>query len=402
MAIYVRTLAPTVAGGDSGELITVAYTLGVAHPPGYPLYTMLAKLFTLIPIGTIAWRVNLFSAACGAGAATILFLAAARWSGSLWAALAAASLFAFSPRVWPHAVTAEVFALNNLFIAGLVYLTVRFRRAATEAGHSNERMRLMGLVACLLFFWIGLGLTNHHTLIFYAIPAALLILTSSPAMRTPRQIATFALCSLVGLLPYAYIPIASRRVPLMSWGDQTTLSGFLDHLLRREYGTFRLGVQEQATESYRAHCGVHIRIVRGSVLDRPAPCNCRSRSDPSSSRQTSALVLDRWLLLLSGHLQRPRQRKPRTRSLPLRRRTILAAAASVAVRLCETLGLAAIAERLGTRGTRALPVVAVLIAIAQPVMNFRDQDKSRAIQIHEFLKDDPRFSAATGAAARDR
>ena len=207
---------------------------------------MLAKLFTLIPIGTIAWRVNLFSAACGAGAATILFLAAARWSGSLWAALAAASLFAFSPRVWPHAVTAEVFALNNLFIAGLVYLTVRFRRAATEAGHSNERMRLIGLVACLLFFWIGLGLTNHHTLIFYAIPAALLILTSSPAMRTPRQIATFALCSLVGLLPYAYIPIASRRVPLMSWGDQTTLSGFLDHLLRREYGTFRLGVQEQA------------------------------------------------------------------------------------------------------------------------------------------------------------
>ena len=119
-ALYVRTLAPTVVGGDSGELITVAYTLGVAHPPGYPLYTLLAKLFTLIPIGTIAWRVNLFSAACGAGAATILFLAAARWSGKLWAALAAASLFAFSPRVWPHAVTAEVFALNNLFIAGVI------------------------------------------------------------------------------------------------------------------------------------------------------------------------------------------------------------------------------------------------------------------------------------------
>src|SRR5437762_3277993 len=90
LAVYVRTLAPTVAGGDSGELITAAYTLGVAHPPGYPLYTLLAKLFTLIPIGTIAWRVNLFSAVCGAGAATLIFLAVARWSGSVWAALASA------------------------------------------------------------------------------------------------------------------------------------------------------------------------------------------------------------------------------------------------------------------------------------------------------------------------
>ena len=130
LAIYVRTLAPTVAGGDSGELITVAHTLGVAHPPGYPLYTLLAKLFTLLPAGTIAWRVNLFSAVCGAGAATILFLAVARWSGSLWAGLASASLFAFSPRVWPHSVTAEVFALNNVFLAGLVYLTVRSGKRA--------------------------------------------------------------------------------------------------------------------------------------------------------------------------------------------------------------------------------------------------------------------------------
>jgi len=133
LGVYVCTLAPTVAGGDSGELITAAYTLGVVHPPGYPLYTLLAKLFTLIPLGTIAWRVNLFSAVCAAGAGTLLFLAVARWSGNLWAALVSASLFAFSPHVWPHAVTAEVFALNNLFIAGLVYLTVRFAEQLPDA-----------------------------------------------------------------------------------------------------------------------------------------------------------------------------------------------------------------------------------------------------------------------------
>ena len=380
-----RTLAPTVAGGDSGELITVAYTLGVAHPPGYPLYTLLAKLFTLIPIGTIAWRVNLFSAACGAGAATILFLAAARWSASLWAALAAASLFAFSPRVWPHAVTAEVFALNNLFIAGLIYLTVRFSETAADSGHSHGELQT-GLIGCALFFWIGLGLTNHHTLIFYAIPAALLVLTNRSAMRTPRQLGIFALCGLVGFLPYAYIPIASRRVPLMSWGDQTTVSGFLDHLLRREYGTFSLGVQKQApnlTERLAAYLSgsfadlfwiVPLLALAGLLLIR------RRRDKALLWCWIGALLffLVTFNALANGPLEPGVSRFVEGRFWQQPHLVLCVFAA---------LGLAAIAERLGSRGATALPVVAVLIAIAQPIVNFREQDKSGAVEIHDVLKD---------------
>ena len=75
-AVYFYTLAPTVVGGDSGELITAAHTLGVVHPPGYPLYTVLTKLFTLLPFGEIAWRVNLLSAVSGALAAALLCLGA--------------------------------------------------------------------------------------------------------------------------------------------------------------------------------------------------------------------------------------------------------------------------------------------------------------------------------------
>lgn len=387
LAVYVRTLAPTVAGGDSGELITVAYTLGVAHPPGYPLYTIVAKLFTLIPIGSIAWRVNLSSAACGAGAATILFLAAARWSGSLWAALAAASLFAFSPRVWPHAITAEVFALNNLFIAGLVYLTVRFSDAAADSSQSNdERQRRARLVASALFFCIGLGLTNHHTLIFYAIPAALLVLANGPAMRTPRKIGMFGMCGLVGLLPYAYIPLASRRVPLMSWGNQTTLSGFLDHLLRREYGTFRLGVQEQApnlTERLAAY-------VSGSFADLLwiVPLLALAGLVLIGHRRDKALLWC-WLgafffflitfnALANGSLQPGVSRFVEGRFWQQPHLLLCVFAA---------LGLAAVAQRLGTVGIKALPVVAVSLAIAQPVVNFRQQDKSGAVEIHQFLTD---------------
>ncbi|MQY69884.1 MAG: DUF2723 domain-containing protein [Firmicutes bacterium] len=60
--VYLKTLCPTVYIGDSGELIAAAYTLGIPHPPGYPLYCLLGKLFTLLPFGTIAYRVNLMSA----------------------------------------------------------------------------------------------------------------------------------------------------------------------------------------------------------------------------------------------------------------------------------------------------------------------------------------------------
>src|SRR5688572_14256891 len=73
LTAYVLTLTDTVSGGDSGELISVAYHVGVAHPPGYPLYTLLAKLTTLlVPLGGIAWRVSVFSALCDAAAAVVL------------------------------------------------------------------------------------------------------------------------------------------------------------------------------------------------------------------------------------------------------------------------------------------------------------------------------------------
>ena len=64
--LYIRTLAPSLLFGDSAEFQTIAYTLGMGHPTGYPIYILLAKLFTIIPVGDVAYRVNLFSAFCAA------------------------------------------------------------------------------------------------------------------------------------------------------------------------------------------------------------------------------------------------------------------------------------------------------------------------------------------------
>jgi hypothetical protein len=236
-AVYAATLAPTVTGGDSGELVAVAATFGIAHPPGYPLYTLLAAAFArLVPFGEVAWRVHLLSAVCGAAAAGLAAWSAARLSGQPAGGIVAAALFAFSPLVWPYAVTAEVFALNNAFAAGLVALTVA---ASLDAPGRRGRWLLAGGAVT------GIGLGNHHTLVFVAAPALAWLIAMTPGRARVRLTVLAAASGLAALaLVYAYLPLAAARGPVLAWGDPTTVDGFRDHVLRREYGTFRLASAE--------------------------------------------------------------------------------------------------------------------------------------------------------------
>ncbi len=232
LVVYVLTLSPTVVGGDSGEMLVAACVRGVAHPPGYPLHTLLGHVFSRLPFGSVAWRVNLLSAVCDAAAAALLCHGVARWARSAWAGIASAALFAFSPLVWPYAVSAEVFPLNNLFAAALVDLSVEAVLA--------PRPSVLPLTA----FVVGLGLTNHHTLIFLGAPLlAALVLLEGRAFSLRRAVVV-VLAFGGGLLPYAYLPLAAAAHPPLAWGDATTWDGFLTHLLRREYGTFRLASAE--------------------------------------------------------------------------------------------------------------------------------------------------------------
>jgi hypothetical protein len=235
LAVYVATLHPAVAGGDSGEVITVARVLGVAHPPGYPLHTLLARLTALLPAGTFAWRVNLLSALCDAGAAVLLFRATSLWSGSLAAGVLAAGVFAFSPLIWPYATTAEVFALNNLFVAGLLALSARAVIERETAGATSTRTLYVAA------FWLGLGFSNHHTLVFFGVPFGvfLLVMAGRRAMA-PRFMLGLAAAHVAGFLPFAYLPLAAAAHPPVTWGDTASWQGVVTHFLRREYGTFKL------------------------------------------------------------------------------------------------------------------------------------------------------------------
>jgi hypothetical protein len=234
LGVYLATLSPTVNGGDSGEFVAVAYLGGVAHPPGYPLHALLARPFTWLPLGSVAWRVNLLSAVCDAGAAWLLFRTITLLTADLAAGLLAAGAFAFAPLIWPYAITAEVFALNNLFAAGLLYWSARALREDAQAG---ARLRTL----CVAAFWVSLGLSNHHTLIFFAIPFALLVLAlAGRRVLVPRVLGALAASTALGFLPYLYLPLAAARPAPVTWGDAASWSGFVRHFLRREYGTFRL------------------------------------------------------------------------------------------------------------------------------------------------------------------
>ncbi len=177
---YCCTLAPGVTLGDSGEFLTAARSLGVPHPPGYPLWTILAWIWQgLVPVGNIAWRINLMSAffsALAVGLTTLLisrsgramleragFLqeAVAERVGNLIApagALAAGLLLAFCPVMWSQAVVAQIYGLNAFLLMATLVLLYRW---------SFETDRLWRLYLAG-FFW-GAGLTAQQTLLLLTV-----------------------------------------------------------------------------------------------------------------------------------------------------------------------------------------------------------------------------------------
>ncbi len=240
--VYCLTLSQTLPAGDSGELISAAYTLSIAHPPGYPLLTLLGKLFTYIPLGSIAWRVNLFSAFCESAAAVLLCMFVARWSKNIWAGILAGGLFSFSPLIWRYALVAEVFALNNLFITLLLYFTLLFRD--TKA----SKYVYLGT------FVFGLGLTNQHTLVFYGLPLGLWCFWQGRAeFLNFKSVVTILGLFFLGLSPYLYLPIAASHSPVIAYGEApSTLIGFWLYVTRQYYGTFELGVEGTQADALKA------------------------------------------------------------------------------------------------------------------------------------------------------
>ncbi len=163
LALYARTLAPSVLTGDSAEFQVLAHEVGIAHTPGYPVYMLLAKLFTLLPLGDIAYRVNLFSAVSAAVAVAGVYLATQLLARDRLAAVFAALALAIGFTFWSQAIIAEVYTPGAALVALIWFGLLAWYR-------TGKRWPLFLAGVCG-----GLGLGVHSTVALFA-PAVLLFL----------------------------------------------------------------------------------------------------------------------------------------------------------------------------------------------------------------------------------
>lgn len=251
--VYVAGASRTIYVGDSGELVAAVHLLGIPHPSGYPLYVLLGKLWTLlVPVGSIAFRMSLFSALCGAVAVAGLQRFLTGQGVGRLAAGTAALMLAFSPSFWSQANVQRVYTLNAVFVVATTALAFRWHR-------TGRRRDLL-----LAFFVCGLGATNHLFMGVYgvtlAIFVAIILARRRPhgnrrrtgpetgqgplvdpgggrAASTPLRWRDAPLAAAAfggGLLPYLYLPLRSLADPRLDWGDPESPSGLVDVLLRRD------------------------------------------------------------------------------------------------------------------------------------------------------------------------
>jgi hypothetical protein len=227
---YIIFLCPSIAGGDSAELVTACSVMGIPHPPGYPLYTLLGKIFTFIPFYSIAWRVNLLSPFLSAMCCMFIYLSLEHLTKNPAASLCGSLCLAFSRYFWHYSEVSEVFPLNNMFVSLLIYILILWR----ENLKNDRYIYLAG-------FFFGLSLTNHHTAILLMPGMMFFLLYHKRNILFQKKILFFsALVFLAGLIPYIYLPLAAMKDPPLNWKNPVNVKNFKGLVFRENYGSMSL------------------------------------------------------------------------------------------------------------------------------------------------------------------
>lgn len=259
--VYVLTLAPSVLFIDSGELAADATILGIAHPTGYPLFTMVGYVFSHLPIGgTAVWRLNIMAAvfcSLGAGAMTVLvqfilteISAVVPHRGgdkkkksaehavkisdeiseraAVFGGMFAGLMLAFSQTFWSQATAVEVYALHCLLVPSSIYFFLRYCR--------EKPMQVYSKWGVLWAVTWGLSFSNHMTSILL-IPAFIVFFFMSFGwtLRSVTRGMMLLLPFAVGLAPYLYLPIRASMHPALNWGNPVTIENFIRHWTGHQY-----------------------------------------------------------------------------------------------------------------------------------------------------------------------
>jgi len=242
-ALYMATLAPSVTFFDSGEFLTATASMGSAHSPGYPLFLMYAKLFTWIPLGNIAFRINVATAASSSIACLLVYLLVIyllkkealldnpRFNNFAIkaAGLAAAVAFSVTPRLWLQSNHDKPYPLLAFITAIIFYLLLKWREHYQEGSERPSYIYVCTFLA-------GLAMAVHQTIVLL-LPAWLLmiVLTDWRLIKRVRELILATSFALLGFSVHLYLPLRALSNPLLNWGDSKTIDQFLWHFLRRGY-----------------------------------------------------------------------------------------------------------------------------------------------------------------------
>jgi tetratricopeptide (TPR) repeat protein len=223
LVLYVTTLPRSVLPGDSGELIAASRTLSIAHPPGYPLYLMLGKVLSgVLAFGSMAYRYNLISAILASATLGVFYLILVEICPRRLVAVAVTLALGSLTSFWLQATTAEVYSLNALFTALLLYVAVITRK------YGARGFLLLGLVG-------GLSLSHHLTMIYPLVCALAIMVVGFGFRPKAKTVLLFALFVTLGLSVWLYIPIRAGVGPPLVWGATDTLRGFVSHITAQGY-----------------------------------------------------------------------------------------------------------------------------------------------------------------------
>ncbi|MFH1283636.1 MAG: DUF2723 domain-containing protein [bacterium] len=258
--LYLSTLKPSVGAGDTAELAAAASTLGIAHSPGYPLFTIFGKMaHTALPFANSAYRINLLSFISAILSLCLLVFVLS--DKNPITVLVSVGLLAVSPIFWEEAIISEVFSLNFLF--ALVMLALLYRDLYKPFLGESADIRKIYLIS----FLFGLFLGDHHTLILLSPGIGLYFffkLKDLPLMNVLRilfySLAFFA----IGFSIYIYLPIRSLANPLLDWEDPETFERFWGVIKRSRYGS--LSLAQGGSRGIDIHTIIEELIFYGKLL----------------------------------------------------------------------------------------------------------------------------------------
>src|SRR5881398_226638 len=239
LILYIVTLAPTTQFWDASEYITAVHAFGIPHPPGNPLFILLAHAWGLLPLcADYARRINLLAAATSAAAAGFWFLIAERWLRPIvsptWprrlSAAAGVMVSATTFTVWNQSVVNEkVYTVSVLSIALVLWLAVRWADQPAAARRDHQLV--------LIVYLLALTATNHLMGVLAAPAVLVYVLATDPrALLRPRVLVAVALVVVVGLSVNLFIPIRANLDPYLNQGEATTWPALKAVLARDQFG----------------------------------------------------------------------------------------------------------------------------------------------------------------------